>query len=98
MSHKTFRYRCQKDSACTAIHVDKTLAGCCRTDQCFAGTLDGELQTAAPCDRHIAVYLEYVVFKLDLHQFFPGTGGLQTQNSVSDNTQVEQPFVSGNSN
>ena len=96
--YHTFYYRSQQYSSRLAIHVHQSLTGCSGTDQRLSGAFDRKLQAAAPCNRHVAVHLQYIVVEGDFHQFFLRTRRLQTQNSVSDNTQIEQPFVSDNSN
>ena len=88
-------YRCQQYTSGTAIHIHKPLAGCCRTDQRLAGTLHGKLQASAPSDCHISVHLEHIVLQFDLHKLFLGTRRFQTQNTVSENTEIEKSFVPG---
>ena len=90
-------YRCHEYSAGTAVNVDQALSGCCGTDQRLTGPFYSKVQTATPCDRHIAVHLEYVILQLNLYQFLFGTRRLQAKNAVPHDAEIEESFVAGDS-
>jgi len=52
---------------------------------------------AYPGDGEVAVDLQNIVVQLDLDQFFLGTLGLQTQDTVTLDAQIEQALAAGNS-
>ena len=94
---KALGNRCKKDLAGAAVDIHQSFAGCCRANKGFAGTLNGKVQSTTPCDGKVAVDLQNIVIQLDLDQFFLGALGLQTQDTVALDAQIEQALAAGNS-
>ena len=93
---KALGNRSKKDLAGAAVDIHQAFAGCCRANKGFAGTLNGKVQSTAPCDGKVAVDLQDIVIQLDLDQLFLGALGLQTQDTVTLDAQIEQALAAGN--
>lgn len=50
-------YGCHENLSCASVDIDEAFAGCRGADEAFAGTLNGELQAAAPGNDEVAVDL-----------------------------------------
>ena len=81
--------RCHQHFASTAEYVYQTFAGSRRTNEGFAGAFYSKVQTAAPCDCHIAVDFQYIILQIDFNEFFSGAGTFQGYNAAAAQTKVE---------
>ena len=93
---KALGNRCKKDLAGAAVDIHQAFAGCCGANQGLTGTFNGKVQSTAPCDGKVAVDLQNIVIQLDLDQLFLGALGLQAQDTVTLDAQIEQALAAGN--
>lgn len=57
----SFVNRCHQYFSRTTVNIHKSFSGSSRADQCFSGTLNCEIQAAAPCNRHVSIDFQYIV-------------------------------------
>ena len=90
---RALAYWSQQDLAATPVDIYQPFTRGSRTNQTLAGALYGKVQRTAPGDGHISIDFQYIIVEGDLHQFLLGARGLQAEDPVALNPQVEEPFV-----